>query len=119
MALEDVIARIRSNPEYTKCGMVLYHNGTVRESSRSGDPVESLLVHVDWPGVERLLEEARSREGIVDVQLEIYDERTLYPGDDVMVLAVAGDIRENVKTVLSETLEIIKTRLTTKDEKKA
>ncbi len=118
MALEDVIKGIRGNPDYTKCGMILYHNGTVRETSRSGEPVETLKVHVDWPGVEKLLAEQRKREGIVDIRLEIYDEKVLRPGDDVMVLAVAGDIREHVKTVLSETLEMIKTRLTSKDEVK-
>ena len=43
-------------------------------------------------------------------------ERFFFRGDDVMVLAVAGDIRPNVKKVLSDTLEAIKTECTTKDE---
>ena len=34
----------------------------------------------------------------------------------MMVLAVAGDIRPNVKKVLSDTLEAIKTEITSKDE---
>ena len=117
MALEDVIRTIRNHPDYRSCGMILYHNGIVRNTSRSGRPVESLLVHVDWPGVEKLLEEQRKRKGIVDIRIEIYDERTLHPGEDVMVLAVAGDIREHVKSVLSDTLKIIKTQLTTKEER--
>ncbi|MDC7225361.1 MAG: hypothetical protein PQJ61_01205 [Spirochaetales bacterium] len=116
MALEDVIKKIKSNPEYTKCGMVLYHNGIVRETSRAGDSVKSLKVHVDWPGVENLIEMQKQREGIVDIVLEIYDEKILTPGEDVMVLAVAGDIRPNVKLVLSDTLEAIKTEFTSKEE---
>ncbi len=116
MALEDVIKMIKSNPDYKKCGMVLYHNGIVRDSSRSGEAVSTLKVHVDYKKLESLLAQQRGRKGIMDVVIEIYDEKTLYPGDDVMVLAVAGDIRENVKAVLSDTLESVKTECTWKEE---
>jgi molybdopterin synthase catalytic subunit len=37
-------------------------------------------------------------------------------GDDIMHLMVAGDIRENVISVLSETLDAIKTKVTKKTE---
>lgn len=116
MALEDVIARVRKHPDYTKCGMVLYHNGIVRDRSRAGEPVTRLKVHTDYDLLEEVLEEQRRREGIFEIQVEIYDETWLYPGDDVMVLAVAGDVREHVKTVLSDTLERIKTEVTSKEE---
>ncbi|MBI9106536.1 MAG: molybdenum cofactor biosynthesis protein MoaE [Spirochaetales bacterium] len=116
MALEDVIRQIKSNPDYKKCGMVLYHNGMVRETSRTGEPVASLEIRVDHAKLERLLFEQKKREGIVDVIVEIYEGKILYPGDDVMVLAVAGDIRSNVKAVLSDTLEAIKTECTSKEE---
>ncbi len=116
MALEDVIGKIKSNPDYKKCGMVLYHNGIVRETSRAGEPVKSLKVHVDYTALEKLIEKQKKQNGIIDVIVEIYDGKVLFPGDDVMVLAVAGDIRPNVKKVLSDTLEAIKTECTTKDE---
>lgn len=116
MALEDVIKKIKSNPDYTKCGMILYHNGIVRETSRAGEPVKNLKVHVDWPAVEKLIDIQKKRTGIVEILVEIYDEKILVPGDDVMVLAVAGDIRPNVKLVLSDTLEAIKTECTSKEE---
>ena len=116
MALEDVISEIRSNPDYKKCGMILYHNGIVRETSRAGEAVKSLKVNVDWPAVNSLVEKQKQLDGIFSIIIEIYDDRILYPGDDVMVLAVAGDIRQNVKQVLSDTLELIKTECTTKEE---
>ena len=116
MALEDVISKMKAHPDYKKCGMILYHNGIVRETSRAGEPVRSLKVNVDWPSVRALVEEQKKREGIFEILLEIYDETVLYPGDDVMVLAVAGDIRPNVKAVLSDTLEMIKTKFTSKEE---
>ncbi len=96
--------------------MVLYHNGLVRETSRAGEPVTSLKVHVDYPLLEKVIAEQKKREGIIDIIVEIYDEKVLLPGDDVMVLAVAGDIRPNVKKVLSDTLEEIKLRCTSKEE---
>jgi molybdopterin synthase catalytic subunit len=116
MALEDVIKKIKANPDYKKCGMVLYHNGLVRETSRAGEPVKSLLVHVDHEKLAKLISEQKKRQGIIDIIIEIYEEEVLFPGDDVMVLAVAGDIRPNVKAVLSDTLEAIKTECTYKDE---
>ena len=48
--------------------------------------------------------------------MEIFDERDLAVGDDVMFLVVAGDIRENVLAVLGETLNEIKTTVTQKTE---
>jgi len=116
MALEDVIERVKKNPDYSKCGMVLYHNGIVRETSRGGEPVTSLQVHVNHQRLKEVIKEQKERPGIIDIQVEIYEEKVLHPGDDVMVLAVAGDIRDNVKPVLSDTLELIKKEVTTKDE---
>ena len=116
MALEDVIKKIKSHTDYKKCGMILYHNGIVRETSRAGEAVESLKVHVDYPALEKLVEMQKKADGIIEIIVEIYDEKQLFPGDDVMVLAVAGDIRPNVKKGLSDTLEAIKTECTTKDE---
>jgi molybdopterin synthase catalytic subunit len=37
-------------------------------------------------------------------------------GDDIMLLVVAGDIRENVIAVLNDTLNAIKTSVTNKTE---
>lgn len=116
MALENVINKVKSHPDYKKCGMILYHNGIVRETSRAGEAVKSLTIHVDYPALEKLVERMKKTAGIVEIIVEIYDEKVLFPGDDVMVLAVAGDIRPNVKKVLSDTLESIKTECTTKDE---
>ena len=116
MALEDVIRKIKSHRDYKKCGMVLYHNGIVRETSRAGEPVKSLKVSVDHRKLEALIERQKNSEGIFEILVEIYEGKELYPGDDVMVLAVAGDIRSNVKRALSDTLEAIKTECTSKEE---
>ena len=80
MALEDVIRKIKSNPDYRKCGMILYHNGIVRETSGDGEAVKTLKIHVDYPALERLISEQKKKDGIVDIIVEIYDGKVLFPG---------------------------------------
>ena len=49
-------------------------------------------------------------------RVEIAENKELEVGDDVMLLLVAGDIRENVIAVLSDTLNQIKSTVTQKTE---
>ncbi len=116
MTLNDIVKKMKQHPRYKDAGMILYHNGTVRNSSRSGDPVTGLKIHVDHEKLEKLLERQKRREGIVEILVHIVEEQDLLPGDDVMYLAVAGDIRERVLAVLTDTLEEIKTDVTWKEE---
>jgi len=116
MTLNNLIEKMKSHPRYTDAGMILYHNGTVRNSSRTGEPVSALEIYVDHTKLERLLTEQKQREGVIEILVHIIENKRLYPGDDVMYLAVAGNIRENVISVLTDTLEAIKTDVTRKKE---
>jgi molybdopterin synthase catalytic subunit len=116
MNLETMIASMKSRPGFDAAGMILCHNGVVRNCSRDGRPVTGLRVSVDRPRLAAILKAARAKPGIVDVQVFIAADRDLSVGDDVMLLAVAGDVRENVISVLAETLERIKTSVTKKTE---
>ena len=51
-----------------------------------------------------------------ETDLWIAADRDLIVGDDVMLLVVAGDIRENVIKVLTDTLNLIKSTVTVKTE---
>jgi molybdopterin synthase catalytic subunit len=73
-------------------------------------------VAVDHGRLQAVLDEARQTPGIVALQVEIAEDRDLVVGDDVMVLIVAGDIRENVIQTLEKTLNAIKTTVTSKTE---
>jgi molybdopterin synthase catalytic subunit len=75
-----------------------------------------LRVSVDHDRLQRILNEQRMRPGIVDIRVAIAEDRDLAVGDDVMLLIVAGDIRENVIAVLTDTLNQIKTTVTEKTE---
>ena len=116
MKLEQLIEKIKLHPDYHQAGMILAHNGVVRQTSRDGQKVTGLRVAVDREKLERILARQKMTPGIVDILVEIFDERDLAVGDDVMFLVVAGDIRENVLTVLGETLNEIKTTVTQKTE---
>ena len=94
--------------------MVLCHNGVVRGTSRDGRKVTGLRVEVDHDQLREVVAENKNRKGIIDIQVEIAEGKTLKVGDDVMVLIVAGDIRENVIAALSDTLDAIKTGITSK-----
>jgi molybdopterin synthase catalytic subunit len=116
MDIAAMIADIRRLPDFHKAGMLLAHNGVVRETTRDGRSVRGLRVSVDHNRLQRILNEQRMRPGIVDIRVAIAEDRDLSVGDDVMLLIVAGDIRENVIAVLTDTLNQIKTTVTKKTE---
>jgi molybdopterin synthase catalytic subunit len=116
MNAADMLQSVKSHPDFHRAGMVLCHNGVVRATSRDGGPVSGLTVAVDHDRLAAVLAEARQTPGIVDIQVEIAENCRLSVGDDVMVLIVAGDIRENVIRTLETTLNAIKTTVTSKTE---
>lgn len=116
MNADTLISKIKTHPAYDRVGMILCHNGVVRGTSRDGRKVTGLRVAVDGEQLSRVLTEQRARPGIVDIQVEIAADRDLSIGDDVMMLVVAGDIRDNVISSLSDTLNAIKTTVTAKTE---
>ena len=116
MNADALISKTKTHPAYDQVGMILCHNGVVRGTSRDGRQVTGLRVAVDRERLAQVLAEQRSRTGIVDIQVEIAADTDLSVGDDVMMLLVAGDIRENVIDVLTDTLNAVKTTVTVKTE---
>jgi molybdopterin synthase catalytic subunit len=116
MNVGKVIQRIKKHPDFDRVGMILCHNGVVRATSRAGRKVSGLRVAVDHKKLDRIISEQKKSPGIIDIQVEIAENRDLEVGDDVMLLVVAGDIRENVIAVLTEILNSIKSTVTNKTE---
>ena len=116
MNLNRMIESIKGNPDYDKVGMILCHNGVVRGTSRDGRAVKGLRVAVDHQKLADIVSAQKKIPGIVDIKVEIAEDRDLAVGDDVMLLLVAGDIRENVIKVLTDTLNLIKSTVTSKTE---
>jgi molybdopterin synthase catalytic subunit len=116
MNLTHMIHTIKKHPDYHRAGMILCHNGVVRETSRDGRKVSGLTLSVDHEKLRQVIETYKKKPGIVEILVEIAENRNLTVGDDVMLLVVAGDIRENVIAVLNDTLNAIKTTVTQKTE---
>ncbi len=113
--LTPVFSRIRKNPDFEKVGMILTHVGIVRAFSREGKQVKKVLVKMNKKKLEEIIAEARKKKGIVAVEVIVFEgERKV--GDPLMILAVAGDFRENVIRVLETTLDQIKQEATYKEE---
>jgi len=109
MDISKKIAELKAKPGFNEnVGMLLIHNGTVRELSR-GDKkrVKALRVEPNYDEIEAIRQEFLQREGIFDVVIEA-KAGTLTPGEDLLFLIVAGDIRENVKAALSDLLDRVK-----------
>lgn len=109
MDISKTIAAMKEDPAFAEnVGMVLVHNGIVRAWSRSDrSPVNRVEVRVDQAKVEAIRREIEGSEGIYRVLVEARSG-TLRPGDDLLFLIVAGDIRENVKPALALLLDRIK-----------
>jgi molybdopterin synthase catalytic subunit len=116
MSVNSFLDQIKNHPDYSKAGMILCHNGVVRGTSRDGRKVSGLTISVDHDKLKQVITENKKRDGIVEILVEINEGRDLVVGDDVMYLVVAGDIRENVISALTDTLNAIKATVTSKTE---
>jgi len=116
MDLQRIIDQIKQRSDFDKVGMILAHNGVVRGTSRDGRKVSGLSVSVDHDRLQRILDREQATPGIVDIIIEIAEDRCLSVGDDVMFLVVAGDIRDTVIAVLERTLNAVKETVTSKTE---
>jgi molybdopterin synthase catalytic subunit len=116
MNISDMIGMVQSHPEYHNAGMILCHNGVVRSTSRDGKPVAELDVKVDRGRLVEIIAEMKQRTGIIDIIAEVREGK-LMVGDDVMLVVVAGDFRENVFSTLMDTVNVIKKDVTSKTER--
>ena len=117
MDITQAVAELKKKPGFKdNVGMIIIHNGVVRNWSRvDKTAVSHLEVHPDFRKIEQLRQEYLQREGIFDIVIEAH-EGSLEPGDDLLFIVVAGDLRENIKPVLSELLDRIKAEAVTKRE---
>lgn len=117
MNLNALREQIKNHPDYPKVGMVLCHNGVVRETSRDGRRVSGIKITANREKLEQIISEHKARPGIVEILVELADEgRVLSVGEDVMYIVVAGDIRERVIGCLTDTLNAVKSSVTSKTE---
>lgn len=117
MDISKTIAVLKARPDFSdNVGMILIHNGIVRGWSRQDrSTVSSIEVHADTERIAALREEFLQFPGIYDIVIEARSG-LLKPGDDLLFIVVAGDIREHVKPVLADLLDRVKSEAVTKNE---
>jgi len=117
MNINQRISELKSIPNFKeKVGMILVHNGLVRGSSITNKAkVISLIVKTNYTLIDTLVREYSKKKGIFKIIVEAKQGK-FYPGDDLLLIIVAGDIRTNVKPVLIDLLEAIKSKCFKKKE---
>ncbi|MBQ3058760.1 MAG: molybdenum cofactor biosynthesis protein MoaE [Desulfovibrio sp.] len=117
MDITKTLQELKARPGFAEnVGMTLVHNGVVRAWSRHDhSPVSAIDVYPDRERIEAICREMEQRPGIFAIMAEAAEGR-LKPGDDLLFLVVAGDIRENVKTTFAELLDRIKAEAVVKQE---
>lgn len=117
MGLDEMAAEIKARPGYEEqAGMILLHNGTVRSWSRKEHKrVLAVEVIPDELKIGQICQELGSRPGIFAISAQA-NAGLRKPGDDLLYLAVAGDLREHVIPVFSELLDRVKSEGIVKKE---
>jgi molybdopterin synthase catalytic subunit len=115
MTLDEMVKKIKSMPGSDSVGMMLCHNGIVRGTSRDGRKVSGVKVAADRNRLNEIVKEQKMRPGIFEILVYV-NEGELKIGDDLLLIAVAGDIREHVIPVLTDTLNTVKKSVTSKTE---
>lgn len=117
MDISQTIAELKKRPDFNdRVGMLLIHNGTVRNWSRQeGRTVIGLETEVDQGKIEELRQQYLQFPGIYEIVVEARSGRFV-PGDDLLFIIVAGDLREHIKPVLAELLDRIKAEAVRKRE---
>ncbi|MEF2231792.1 MAG: molybdenum cofactor biosynthesis protein MoaE [Pseudodesulfovibrio sp.] len=117
MDINNALAALKREPGFAEnVGMILVHNGIVRAWSRADHAeVTAIEVTPDLERMEEIRKEIEAREGIFRAVAHARSG-LMQPGDDVLFLIVAGDIRENVKAALADFLDRVKSEAVTKRE---
>lgn len=115
MDLNKMIESLRSHPEHEKMGMIASHLGIVRGVSRNGRAVSGIEVVYDRKVIDDIILDIKKLPGIIEVIVDT-NEGHLEVGDQILAVAVAGDLRENVFPALIETVNRLKKEASKKKE---
>lgn len=116
ICLQELVEKVKRETDPSRVGMIVCHNGVVRGTSRAGQPAEYLDIDVDPLVWKQVIEEMRKKPGIAAIEAHLFTGRRQV-GDDVMLVVVAGDIRENVFPVLEGMVNRLKGEAVLKKEK--
>jgi molybdopterin synthase catalytic subunit len=113
--VDDWISDVKAQPGSAAIGMILAHQGIVRGTSRSGEPVRGMMLSADSDRLESALAEARTWPGVFAVRGWV-NEGSLSVGDDIMKVLAAGDFRDTVFAALQRLVSLIKKEVLSESE---
>jgi molybdopterin synthase catalytic subunit len=115
MDINKMIEGIKLHPEYGKVGMIASHCGIVRSFSRDGSTVTGMDVYFDDEKIQEILDDIKSRPGIVEALIDTKRGR-LTAGEEFVAVLVAGDIRDHVFPALFDAVNRLKAEAVTEKE---
>ncbi|MEJ5226548.1 molybdenum cofactor biosynthesis protein MoaE [Thermodesulfovibrio sp.] len=113
--IDNWIKEIKANPKSQSAGMILIHNGIVRETSKDGKAVKGMKLSYNKEKLEQAINQIKTKDGIIDVKVWI-NEGELKVGDDIMIVLVAGRLRTDVFPALQELVAKIKNEVVNEEE---
>lgn len=114
MEIKDLIDKLKENPNMNQCGMILTHIGIVRETSRDGKKISQLNINPNFDIIDSIIEKNKHLPGVIDIKVWMHEKGTLNVGDEIMMIAIAGNIRENTLSAMTKTLNEIKEKAVVK-----
>ena len=115
MDIQEMVNTLKGHPDSSKIGMIATHLGVVRGTSRGGEGVTGVEVVYDYDIITNIISDIKNMPGIIEVIVNAV-EGELHVGDEILAVAVAGDIRENVFSALIKAVDRIKTEAAKKKE---
>ena len=108
ISLNEIIERMKANPDFPKAGAISIFIGVVRGVTNAGDTVEKLEIEAYEEKANEVLrticEDLKKHDGIIDVQIHHFLGE-FKVGEDLVYVVVAGTHRKNVFHVLTEAVE--------------
>lgn len=125
-SIDEWLKEAKKDPNASKVGMFLVHNGVVRETPKAkvrlgvddGSTVKRMEFSYDEDKVNAVIKETYKMNGIFYIKVWL-NEGLLDVGDDIMYVLIGGDIRPNVIDGLQFLVERIKTECVTEIEQKS
>lgn len=114
--ISEIIDSFKNDQDSHKMGMIVSHLGVVRGSSRSsGASVTAVEVAYEHAIVRKIISDIEKLDGISKVFVD-FNEGLLRTGEDILMVVVGGDIRENVFPALESAVNRIKSEAVRKKE---
>ncbi len=109
------LKEVKQTADPGSLGMILVHDGVVRGTSKTGQPIRGMHLSYDKEKLDHVVNLLRTREGIVDVRVWINSGK-LGVGDDIMLVLIAGRFRTDILPLFIELVTTIKDEIVEEHE---